>query len=126
MWPILFMNFKNDFSVTFAPFTVTFGTFGSPKSDPKVRKLTKLESTVSRDIDVLRRPFFHQSKAESLRNPVSKELAPEDASISRYGRFEPGRFHRKSIRRQCFSPPEPRAGKCCLFCTPNCKFASIL
>ena len=39
-----FMNFKNEFSVTFGTFSVTFGpfsvtfrTFGSPKSDPKVR-----------------------------------------------------------------------------------------
>ena len=40
-------------------------------------------------------PFW---KAESLRNPISKELAPEDTSISRNGRFESDHFDVKIMK----------------------------
>ena len=46
------------------------------------------ESSVSRDISIQLWWKWYRSKAESLRKPISKELAPEDASISRYERFE--------------------------------------
>ena len=39
-------------------------------------------------------------KAESLRNSVSKEFAPGDASIARYGDFEPDRFAVGRLRRR--------------------------
>ena len=50
----------------------------------------QLKSFISRDIDVLRLPFFYQSKAESQGFRLVKEWASEDINISRYGRFEFG------------------------------------
>ena len=50
----------------------------------------QLKSLISRDIDVLRLPFFYQSKAESQGFRLVKEWASEDINISRYGRFEFG------------------------------------
>ena len=41
-------------------------------------------------------------KAESLRNPISKELAPEDASIASYGDFESDRSAVGRLRRRVF------------------------
>ena len=48
----------------------------------------QLKSIVSRDFDVLRRPFFYQSKALTLSFRLVKEWASEDIYISRSGRFE--------------------------------------
>ena len=62
----------------------TYRTLSTRSSDLR----RQLESTVSRDIDVLRRPFFHQSKAESEGFRLEKEWVSEDINISRYGRFE--------------------------------------
>ena len=41
-------------------------------------------------------------KAESLRNSVSKELAPEDASIGSYSDFESDRSAVGRLRRRAF------------------------
>ena len=41
-------------------------------------------------------------KAEILRNPVSKELAPEDASIESHSDFESGDFVVGRLRRRAF------------------------
>ena len=41
-------------------------------------------------------------KAESLSFPISKELASEDASISRYGDFESDHFVVRRLRRRAF------------------------
>ena len=59
---------------------------------------TKLESPISRDIDVLRRPFFYQSKALTLRFRLVKEWESEDINISRYERFELAPWNSNSIK----------------------------
>ena len=67
----------------------------------------------NRDLEPFLRSKFNKKianwKAESLRNPISKELAPEDASIASYGDFESDRSAVGRLRRRTASPSDRSA-----------------
>ena len=63
-------------------------------------------------------------KAESLRNPVSKELAPEDASIESYSDFESDRSAVGRLRRRAAPPSDRGAVGCLRHRTPSVSDAS--
>ena len=68
-------------------------------------EITDFEAPIrNRCLDTFLRSKFNKTianwKAESPRNSISKELAPEDASIARHGDFESDRFAVGRLRRR--------------------------
>ena len=95
------------------------GEAGRPRSGPVQRRKRQYEiadfevSIRNRPLEAFLRSKFNKQianwKAESLRNSISKESAPEDASIASYSDFESDHFVVGRLRRRTTSSSAPPA-----------------